>query len=163
MAEEIVLPARAYHGTTNIDFFSNGMPPANGSHWFKRASWREHDRWMAGGPHLETGIPYANIIWEAIGLRYRNQSPAQVAEWARQIKSYDELSSDYGIIFVTDAFDAARKYGDVYEIELSDPSIVDIIADPHVRTHNGWILIIRSGSRLPLKSSNKVCSQSGEV
>lgn len=152
MAGERPLPPCAYHGTTNIELFSNGMPPANQCHWFQRTSWQNHDRWMAGGAHLEIGIPYANIIWDAIGLRTRKQRPDKVAKWARKIKSYDEFSRDYGIIFVTDTLDAARRYGEAYEIDLTDSSIVDIISDPHVRTHNGWILIIRSGSRFPLKS-----------
>lgn len=147
------VPEHAYHGSTDIKPLVAGMPPANDCYWFTRARWEDHDSWMSGGPQLEAGIPYANIVWEAAGLRNRRRNPERVAPWAREIRTHAELAEEFGILFVTDELRAAERYGKAHEIDLEAAGIVDVIEDPHVRTHNGWILIIRAGAAVPIKPS----------
>jgi hypothetical protein len=143
-------PDHAYHGSADIRPLATGMPPAKNCLWFTRVKWEDHDTWMNGGPHLEAGIPYANIVWEAAGLRDRKRNPDGVAPWAREIRTHDELAEKFGILFITDELRAAKRYGKAYEIDLEAAGIVDVIEDPHVRTHRGWILIIGTGSQIPL-------------
>lgn len=116
--------------------------------WYTKVDWRKYDSWISGGPHLEEGIPYANIIWEAIGLRDRVKNPDSVPVWARNIRSHRQLSFEYGFIFVTDCIEAASRYGNARAVDVHQSAIVDVIEDPHVRTHNGWILILKAGSIL---------------
>jgi hypothetical protein len=133
----------------NSDPLADGMPSASSCSWFNRTDWRSHDSWMSGGPHLDGGIPYANIVWEAVGLRDRQSNPSGVPEWARGIRSFADLAEGYGILFFTDGEADAGRYGECLELDLSSDAIVDVIEDPHVRTHRGWIAIIRAGDPVP--------------
>lgn len=143
-------PLRAYHGTTDLSPLASGIPPASMCHWFMRTSWERHDRWMGGGPHLEEGIPYANIVWEALGLRDRRARAEGVAPWARRIRTHAELGAECGMLFVTDRRQNAERYGECVEIDLASPLVLDVVDDPHVRTHRGWIVLIKAGARVPL-------------
>lgn len=129
---------------------AKGMPAAKLSQWHTLVSWDKHDSWMSGGPHLEAGIPYANIVWEEAGLRHRKSKPDDVAPWAREMRTHAQLAEKFGILFVTDDIRSAERYGTAYEVDLDNPNIVDVIQDPHVRTHNGWILVVRTGSQIAL-------------
>lgn len=142
-------PIRAYHGSDDVSALEAGMPAASTNRLHVRTNWRSHDDWMSGGPHLEEGIPYANIVWEALGLRDRTRDPAGVAGWARHLRSHDQLAADYGMLFVTNDVEDAERYGKAREVDLSDEAVIDVIADPHVRTHSGWIVILRTGARVP--------------
>ena len=146
-----IAPSRAFHGSMSKMPFAGGLKPACLNYgWqfvdWQFVDWRAHDRWMDGGPHLESGIPYPNIIWEACGLRDRNTRRTRPAPWARSIRTHRELGERYGFFFVTDTIRDAARYGSVYEIDLDQDGIVDVIEDPHVRTHNGWIVVAAAGS-----------------
>ncbi len=143
-------PSRLLHGTTDASTLMGGMPPCSSCDLWTRVAWPAHDLWMDGGPHLEAGIPYANIVWEALGLRDRVRRPEGVAPWARGIRSHAQLARECGILFLTDCDRAAARYGDVHEFDQTAPGILDIVGDPHVRTHSGWIAIIRTGAQVPL-------------
>lgn len=142
-------PCRAFHGTTDPAPLLEGMPSAAACSLFTLTRWDRHDDWMSGGEHLDEGIPYANIVWEAIGLRDRKTNPDGVPLWARGIRSHRDLASGYGVLFFTDNEADASRYGHALEIDLEDAAIVDVVDDPHVRTHNGWIAIITAGRRVP--------------
>jgi len=142
----------AWHGTWQPDFLDGPVPPANECHLFTRVDWHKHDSWMSGGPHLEEGIPYANIIWEALGLRDRDRRDAP--EWAKGIRSFRELGEKVGMFFVTDRPEDAGRYGtSVIPIDLDAEQVLDVIGDPHVRTHNGWIVLVKAGEAFPVKNA----------
>lgn len=143
-------PSRLLHGSMDVSALMRGMPSCSSSDLWTRVPWRSHDAWMAGGPHLEAGIPYANIVWEALGLRDRARDPSAVAPWARRIRSHAQLGRECGILFLTDCERAAARYGHVHDFDATAPGVLDIVEDPHVRTHSGWIAIIRTGARVPL-------------
>lgn len=144
------VPKRAFHGSLEVSPLLGGMPPADSCGIFSRVAWPLHDSWMSGGPHLDAGIPYANIVWEAIGLRERRIAPDGVPEWARSIRSHGELARRFGILFFTDNEGDAARYGAVHEVDLGDPAIIDVVDDPHVRTHRGWIAILEAGAKVPI-------------
>lgn len=144
------VPDRAYHGSMDISPLLAGIPALAMHHLWTRVDWRLHDAWMSGGPHLEEGIPYANIVWEALGLRDRRRNQDGVPLWARNVRMHRELASTCGMIFVTDDARAAERYGRVYEFDIHDPAVLDVVEDPHVRTHSGWIVLMRTGSPVPL-------------
>ena len=143
------LPDRAWHGTTDASPLAAGMPPAVSSSWYSRTSWRRFDRWMVGGPHLDEGLPYANVLWEALGLRDRPRLPDGVHPAFRSIRSHHELATRFGMLFVTDREEDARRYGDPHEIDLRSSSVVAVVEDPHVRTHAGWIAVVPVGATVP--------------
>lgn len=143
------VPAEAFHGSYDVTALELGMPAAATSILFSRVRWPEHDSWMSGGPHLETGIPYANIVWEALGLRDRRTRPDCIPEWARAIRSHEEFASGFGILFFTDNPDDAKRYGPPHRLDLNDPAVLDVVEDPHIRSHRGWIAIMRAGSKVP--------------
>lgn len=156
-------PARAYHGSDDVSVFDAGMPAASTNRWHVRTAWRSHDDWMSGGPHLEEGIPYANIVWEAVGLRDRKANPNGVATWARHLRSHDQLAREYGIMFVTNDVRDAERYGKAHRIDLSADDVVDVIVDPHVRTHAGWMVILRKGARIPFVEDERTPSENGAI
>jgi hypothetical protein len=104
---------------------------------------------MDGGPHLESGIPYANIVWESLGLRERGRPRAP--EWARGIRSFEELGERFGMVFFTDREEDAARYGEVHILDLDADQVLDVIEDPHTRTHRAWIALLQPGLPLPLK------------
>ena len=142
-------PDRAFHGTTCLNALHNGIPSADTNLWFTRVRWEAYDRWMEGGPHLEEGIPYANILWESLGLRKRQGCPSSVAPWAKNIKTFAQLGEGFGFLFVTDSKQNAERYGKAHEVDLMHDAILDVIEDPHVRTHSGWIIILPKGEAVP--------------
>lgn len=145
-------PLQAYHGTTDLAAFTHGMPPAATCHWYTKVPWKKHDRWMDGGPHLEEGIPYANIIWEALGLRNRAQHTEAISQWAQEIRTHEQLATQCGMLFVTDRREDAERYGKYIEIDLASPFVLDVLDDPHVRTHNGWIVLLKAHAPIPMIS-----------
>lgn len=140
---------RLFHGTTE-DLTGRIVRPLYTSSYFVRVHEKKYSRWINWGPEPEAGMPYANVIWEALGLRKRSRNPELVPEWARHIKSYHDLSRQFGILFVTDNEKDAGRYGKPYEIDLDHPSILTMIKDPHIQTHNAWILIMKAGEYLPV-------------
>jgi hypothetical protein len=150
MPKEFIVapPAEAFHGTNTPDLLREPIPPFSDSNWCTRVSWDKHDSWMSGGPHLEEGIPYANIVWEQLGLRDRSR--ANVPDWAKHIRSFDQMVQEIGILFVTDREADAERYGETFKIDLDAEQVLDVIEDPHVRTHNGWIVLIKAGEPFPL-------------
>jgi hypothetical protein len=142
-------PGRLFHGTAD-DLTGRIVRPLYTSQYFVRVHEKKYSRWANWGPEPEVGMPYANVIWEALGLRKRSRNPELVPEWAKHIKSYHDLSRQFGILFVTDNEKDAERYGKPYEIDLDHPSILTMIKDPHIRTHNAWILIMKAGEYLPV-------------
>jgi len=143
---------QTWHGTWQPDFLEGPVPPASECHLFTRVDWYKHDSWMSGGPHLDEGIPYANIIWESLGLREKGRPNAP--EWAKGFRSFKELGDAVGMFFVTDRREDAGRYGtSVFEIDLDAEQVLDVIVDPHVRTHNGWIVLVKAGEPFPIKNA----------
>jgi hypothetical protein len=146
-------PSPAWHGTRDPDFLRrNPVPPARLCSWNTLVPWRSYDAWMSGGPHPEPGLPYANYVWVSLGLRYRATEP--VPSWAAGIRSHADLADRIGYLFVTDSpLSAERNYGLPVEIDPFAPQILDVLEDPHVRTHRGWMLLIEAGAPFPLAPS----------
>ena len=90
----------AFHGTLSVSALLEGMPSAGSCGIFTKVPWADHESWMSGGPHLDAGIPYANIVWETLGLRDRRTDPSGVAGWARTIRTHRALADRFGILLV---------------------------------------------------------------
>ena len=138
------LPDVLFHGTTDAASLEGPCVPASESGWWNRIPWRVFDR-----DFDEARMAYANVVWAGLGLAVPGRPEAP--DWARRIRSFDQLAQRVGLLFVTD--DPARAehlYGPVVQIDVNHPSILDAVADPNAQTHNAWILILKAGEPLPL-------------
>jgi len=140
---------RMWHGTATPGFLDGPVPPARKCHWWSESDWDHHDDWMEGVGDPELGIPYANIIWEQLGLR--EEGRPQAPEWARGIKSFEELGMTVGILFVSPDREYAESwYGPTVEIDLSADQVLGVVWDPHIQNRDAYIVLIKAGEPFPV-------------
>jgi hypothetical protein len=139
------LPDVLYHGTTNPEALANPCPPAAESQQWRKIPWRTYD-----SDDQEARMAYANVVFDGLGLRDRREVP----DWAKSIRSIDDLAGRVGILFVTDnRVRAESLYGPVVEIDMTSPVILDVVKDPNTMTHDAWILVLKLGEPIPVLSS----------
>jgi len=144
------LPEVMFHGTCSPAPLLGPCQPAASNRWWTAVGWDVYDEWV-DGIDCEAGIPYANIVWEALGLC--DPGRADVPEWALDVRDFEDLGRRVGMLFVTDAHGTARAetlYGPLVEIDTAAPDILGAVHDPNARTHAGVILLVRAGAPLPL-------------
>lgn len=114
---------------------------------------------VCGGctPHPEAGLPYANVLWEGLGLRCGGSGP--ISQEFAHVRSFRELGEQFGILFVTKSERDAGRYGTPVKIDLEDENVLAVIEDPHVRTHSGWIVIMPVGAKIPVVGLDPVASR----
>jgi hypothetical protein len=140
------LPDVLFHGTTDKASLAGPCVAAACSSWWNRISWRTYDN-----DFQEARLAYANVVWRGLGLCEPGRP--QAPEWAKRIRSFGQLAQRIGLLFVTD--DRARAesiYGPVVEIDMNHPSILDVVVDPNALSHNAWILVLKAGEPLPLRT-----------
>jgi hypothetical protein len=138
------LPDVLFHGTVDRASLQGPCVPASKSGWWSRIPWRTFD-----SDFEQARMAYANVVWSGLGLAVPGRPLAP--EWAKRIRSFDQLAERIGLLFVTDDPDRARHlYGPSLEIDMTHPSILDAVEDPNVGTHNAWILVLKAGEPLPL-------------
>lgn len=54
------------------------------------------------------------------------------------------------MLFVTNNTVDAQRYGNVFKIDMTSHDILETIEDPHVKTHRGWIVLMKP--RIPLSN-----------
>lgn len=140
-----ILPDVLYHGSLEPLGPDTACRPAEGQRWWNLIDWNDYDQGIDG----EDRTAYANIAWEYLGLR--DDARADVPEWAHGLKDVDDLGRQVGILFVTDDPHAAEsRYGEVHEIDMTSPDVLEAIPDPNPGTYSAWLLLVRAGRPLPV-------------
>jgi len=139
-----------WHGTATPGFLDGPVPPASQCGWWSRSTWEHHDAWMDGVGDPENRIPYANIIWDQLGLRERGRPNAP--EWAKGIRSFKELGETVGMLFVSPDREYVESWygGPALEIDLSADQVLDVVWDPHIQRRDAYIVLIKAGEPFPV-------------
>lgn len=142
------LPDILYHGSFEALGSETVCVAAGGQHWWNVIDWDDYDEGVDG----EDRTAYGNIAWEYLGLR--NEERPDVPEWARDLKDIDDLGRQVGILFVTDDPGVAGdRYGSVHEIDMLSPHILEAIPDPNPGTYSAWMLLVKAGVPLPVRTA----------